>query len=563
MKSSQTFHRRSMRMLSLLALSLWVSACSMKPQAISTSEFIRKGEEDRALMFHNLAPLSKPLTLYEAMARAVTYNLDRRAKMMEEALALGQVDLDRFELLPKLTAGAGYIYRSDHATSTSRDSVTGQMALANPYYSLDKTRSVADLTLSWNLLDFGASWYTAHQNGDRALIAAERRRKSIANLMQEVRYSFWRAVAAQTLQVTVRQAIGTAEQALADSRKVEAENLRNPADALRYQKGLMDNLRQLESVEQELTSAKYELAALINLPPQTPLLFAAADSAAMTPPVWRMPLSEMEVMTFANNPDLREQVYQSRIAVDDTRKALLRLLPGIQLSTSRQYDSNGFLINNGWSEASGRLTFNLFNILSAPENIQQAASVEQVAEMKRLALRMAILAQVHVIHHQFNHAQQQFQRASEQAKIESRLADVAAKRQENSAQSILERISNQTSAITADLRRYQSFALLQFNLGRLQTTLGIDPFPENLGSGDLDGLGQLLERRFRDLDQGIVPAELTAQQAEVNKSQSTAAPAPAAEVASAQGSGQGAAMGSAPAAPAAEVASAQGSEDQP
>ncbi|MBF0185071.1 MAG: TolC family protein [Magnetococcales bacterium] len=499
---------RAGKLLSLLALTLLASACSMKPQPISSSEFIRKGEADRQAMFHDQTPISKPISLYDAMARAIKFNLDRRAKMMEEALALGQTELSRFELLPKLTANAGYAYRSDHATSTSRDSVTGQMALANPYYSLDQSRNVADLTLSWNLLDFGASWYTAHQNGDRALIAAERRRKSISNLMQEVRYSYWRAVAAQSMQAPVRQAIAEAEKALADSRRVEAEHLRNPADSLRYQKGLMDILRQLEGVEQELAAAKFELAALINIPPHTPLQFERPDSSAMQSIPWQMPLSEMETVTFANNPDLREQVYQSRIAVDDARKALLRLLPGINLAAGRQYDSNSFLLNNGWNEASTRVTFNLFNLLAAPENIQLAESVEQVAELKRLALRMAVLAQVHVIHYQFNHARQQFQRASDQHTIESRLADIVSKRQENNAQSILERINNQTSAITADLRRHHAFAQLQFNLGRMQATLGIDPFPENLGDTPLEDLSQLLKQRFAVLDQGIIPQEL-------------------------------------------------------
>ncbi|MBF0095926.1 MAG: TolC family protein [Magnetococcales bacterium] len=509
MHSGHFFRHHARKGLTLLALSLLAGACTMKPQPFTSAEFQRKGAEDRALMFAQQAPLSKPITLHDAMARAVKFNLDRRAKMMEEVLALGQFDLDRFDMLPKLTANAGYVYRSDHATTTSRDSVTGQMALANPYYSLDKSRNVADLTLSWNILDFGASWYTAQQNGDRALIAAERRRKSIANLMQEVRYSYWRAVAAQTLQLSVRQAITLAEQALADARKVEKENLRNPAEALRYQKGLMDNLRQLENVDQELNTAKFELAALINIPPQTPLLFDSPNTEAMAVPDWRMPLPQMEELTFANNPDLREQLYQSRIAVDDTRKALLRLLPGINLSTGRQYDNNSFLMDHGWNEASARISFNLFNLLSAPENLQQAETVQKVAEMKRLALRMAVLAQVHVIHFQFAHSQQQFQRASEQYNIEARLADIAAKRQEGNAQSLLERINNQTSAIAANLRRYQSFAQMQFNLGRMQATLGIDPFPENISNTDLEELSALFKKRYEVFDQGMIPAEIS------------------------------------------------------
>jgi hypothetical protein len=71
-------------------------------------------------------------------------------------------------------------------------------------------------------------------------------------LMQDVRTAYWRAASAQVLRAEVQRTIALAEEALADSRKVEEERVRNPLDALRYQRQLLENLRLLEAINQEL-----------------------------------------------------------------------------------------------------------------------------------------------------------------------------------------------------------------------------------------------------------------------------------------------------------------------
>lgn len=225
-------------LLASVSLAVLVSGC-VSPEQLTREELSDKAVADRLLMFKDQEPLTKPLTLSEAMARVLRDNLDQRSKMMEEALALGQVDLDRFDLLPKLTAGAGYLNRSDHATTTSKDSVTLQPSLANPSYSMDRDRVVSDLTMSWNILDFGVGWFSARQSADRSLIASERRRKAVATLMQNVRSSYWRAMAAQELDERVTKALAEGEKALGDAEKVENEQLRNPVESLRFQKTLI------------------------------------------------------------------------------------------------------------------------------------------------------------------------------------------------------------------------------------------------------------------------------------------------------------------------------------
>ena len=490
-------HRRRMaRLLAAVSTVALLAACAATPTPFTPEEFAAKAKADRAMMFKDQKPITKPLTLADSVARVLAYNLDKRSKMMEEALALGQLDLDRFDLLPKLAANAGYSERSSPNATQSRDLYTQTTSTSNPSYSADRFSITSDLGLTWNILDFGVSYFTAHQNADRALIAAERRRKTVANLVQEVRFTFWRAAAAQVLKGKVEETVASAEAALKDSERVENEHLRNPTESLRVQKTLLESIRQLEAINQELTTAKAELAALINVPPGSDFQLAVPEADGMAIPTWSMPVEQMEEVALTNNPDLHEQDYQGRIAIDDTYKEILKLFPGITLSLSRQYDSNSFLIDNRWNEVGAKVSWNLMNLLSGPDRISHAESAEDVAEAKRVALRMAVLAQVHVVSTQFASAAKQYERADKLWKIEQRLAEASGNQARGGTQNEIERISTETSAIAAELRRFQTYAQMQSAYGKMQSTIGADPIPERIATHTLDGVSGAIAVAF-------------------------------------------------------------------
>src|SRR5690606_32784831 len=112
-------------------------------------------------------------------------------------------------------------------------------------------------------------------------------------------------------------------------------------------------------------------------------------------------LSELEREALATRPELREQDYQARISAAETRKAMLRLLPGLEFSAGGHYDSNSFLVNQSWADYGVKITWNLFNVLSAPASINVSKAGEQVAEARRQAMSMAILAQLYVANANF------------------------------------------------------------------------------------------------------------------------------------------------------------------
>jgi outer membrane protein TolC len=319
--------------------------------------------EDRRTALADIEPIRGPVSLEEAIARALKYNTERRTRMMEEALALNQLDVSKYDMLPRVIASAGYNQRSEFLTTRSIDSITGAPSLANPSISSDKQHTVGDLGLTWSLLDFGLSYYNAKQNADRVLIASERRRKAMHLLIQDVRTAFWRTAGAQKLRADVRKATQLAEEALADARKAEAERVRSPLDSLRYQRQLLENVRLLEAIDHDLSTARVELAHLINAP-------LALDLQVVEPKesvgrrLLDLPLDQMEETAILRNADLREQFYGAKIARDESQKVLLRLFPNLSLNFNLKHDDDSFLVHNRWNEAGALLSFNLLNLLS-------------------------------------------------------------------------------------------------------------------------------------------------------------------------------------------------------
>ena len=493
------------RRLTLTATSLAVlgalNGCAVTPQPLSIEEQQQITSRDRSAAQRDVEPLQGPLTLSDAVARALKYNLDHRTRLMEQAVALGQFDLSRYDMLPKLVASAGYSSRDNENISRAKDSVTGLPSLANPYISSDKSHTTTDLGLTWNLLDFGVSYFNAKQNADRVLIASERRRKAMHLLVQDVRSAFWRAASAEKLEKEVQNTIALAESALNDSRRIEAEQIRNPIEALRYQRTILENLRILESIRQELTTARIELAALINLPPGSNFSIAEPTGDALKPPRINLPIEQMEELAVANNADLREQFYNARIAVEETKKSLLRLFPNISFNYNLRHDTNSYLVNKSWQEAGAQVSWNLFSLLSVPATMRYTEANEKLAEQRRIAVQMAVLAQAHLARQQYENAYTLFERADAIWQVDQRLHEHTANREVAATQSKLERISTNTSAIISLLRRYQALSQVYAANSKVQSSLGLEPVISDISTTSLDNLRQEIDKSLRDWEQ--------------------------------------------------------------
>ncbi len=504
-----------------------LAACaSIEPKPLKVADIRQQAQLDRAAAQSDVPPLSAPLSLDEAIARALKYNLERRTRLMDEAIAFNQFDLSRYDMLPKLVASAGYQSNDEYATRRATDAVTGQPSLANPFISSEKSHTLSELGLTWNLLDFGLSYHNAKQNADRALIAVERRRKAMHTLIQEVRTAFWRVTSAQKLRGEVKQAIEEAEDALADARKAEDARVRSPLDALRYQRQVLESLRLLETIEQDLSTASVELATLINVPLAVNLQ-VIEPGETLSRAMLEQPVESMEEAAIARNADLREQFYNARLATEETRKAMLRMFPSLNLSYSTKHDDDQYLVHRTWNEAGARLSFSLLNLLSAPTQMKLADAGVALADQRRVATQMAVLAQVHVARLQYANAFQQYQRADAIWRVDDRINHHVANREQAQTQSKLDKVANNTAAILSQLRRYQSLAQAHAAASKLQATLGMEPEIGSVQELSLDELQTAIRTARAGWDSGsLVPLPLPSETAQPGPAGGTASALP-------------------------------------
>ncbi|QRY77353.1 TolC family protein [Pseudomonas sp. PDNC002] len=488
-------------MLGISLLALAVSGCAVTTQPIDRSVSEQRARDDLQAMFKDQEPLSGALTLHEAMARAVKYNLESRLKVMEEALSRRQLDLATFDMLPRMALEAGYAGRNNQSASSSQSVLTNTQSL-EPSTSQDRDRDVADLTMVWNVLDFGVSYVSAKQQADQRLIVQERRRKVVQTIIQDVRSAYWRAVAAQRLLDRIDSLMARVDSARKDSQQMSQQRIGDPVQALGYQRALIEASRQLEEQRRALSLAKTELATLINLPLGTELTLAAPEGYDV--PELKVGIEQLEQQALASRPELREQDYQARISAAETRKAMLRLLPGLEFSAGGHYDSNSFLVNNRWADYGVKVTWNLFNVLSAPAAIDVAKAGENVNVARRQAMSMAVLAQLYVANANYNEARRQFVTTQELASLDNQIVGQLRNRRQAQGIGDLDLIQGELNALQADLRRDLAYAELRNSYGQVFASAGVDPLPANAADTKLATLANGLAEKERQLDSGNV-----------------------------------------------------------
>ena len=494
MKATTTMKRK---LIPVLVTAL-LAGCAILPQPATQAEVKMRVQQDVSKMYVNQEPISAPISLEEAVARTLKYNLDYHLKQMESALALGITDYSKFELWPKLLATAGYNTRSNDSGGSSVGIQDGIISL-RPSTSQERDYAQAGAEFSWNVLDFGVSYYRAKQNADQFLIAEERRRKLVQNMMQDVRAAYWRALGAQRLSDEAKDIMVRADKAMTRSREAESQKVISPALALNYQRALLDATSLLNQRRQDLEFAKRELAALMSVPPGQDFILAEATETKLAP----VPndVLALENLALLQRPELREEDFKKRITADETRKQLLGFFPNFNIAAGAQYNSNEFTYNKDWTQASVGVTWNLLKLFSLPSLEKTQKEQVQVDEARRLALSMAILTQLRVSVERYRLATEDYKLADTAADVDKRLANYTKASVSAKLESELEAIRTQARSVLGAYQKANAYANAQIAFGRLYNTLGFDPLADNYQGDSVVQLASRVKAYLQETEQ--------------------------------------------------------------
>ncbi len=436
--------------------------------------------------------LSRPLTVDDAIALAMRYNLDSRVKALEEVIAVGKADLSMFAMLPQMAANGALSRRNPRSITTSKDLSTGTVSTA-PSTSEDAFRRTGDLTASWNLMDFGIALLRSDQEDNRVALAIEKRRRAVHLLVQDVQAAYWKSVINEfaekkysTLELKLMRSVQNAETA-------ERTKVGDPMQMLGHQRAIVETMRQIAELQRQTASARAELAGLMGMASSTVFrlveLDDGSDLSAADP---LHTVDTMEEIALANRPELKTEEAQFRIDVDDVHTEMLKSLPGIGPYMGGHFDSNSFLIYNSWADAGLKMAWNLVDLMSAPKRIDQSKAVAETTRARRLAVAMAVLTQVHVSEIQYRHALKEYRLTEQMAAIDRRITGLSSKSREAGSGSPMEEIKAEAAAMLSTLRRFIIYSDLQAAKARMNAAMGLDPNPPALQGdppvGDADGL---------------------------------------------------------------------------
>ena len=496
MNPSQRPFPAPVRHLILCSLPILLAACgSVTPKPFSSADIQQRRAQDQQQMYAQQEPVSAPITFHDAAARALKYNLDYRLKLMETALSTSLNEVAGYEMLPHLVAGAGYASRNNESGGRSIG-IEDHVETLRPSTSQERNHALANLTFSWNALDFGVSYYRAQQKADQVLMAEERRRKVAQNVLQDVRNSYWRALGAQRLIGRVDALLARVNQALKRSKQVQKEGLMPQQQVLAYQRALLDAVNLLTLRRQDLELARAELTALMSIPPGTRYTLAEEKEQAM--PAVPSNFDELEQMALEKRPEIMEEWYRKRVTENDIKAAKILLWPNVSVDLGPQYDSNQYNYNSHWVDAGVRASWNVLKLTQLPALEKAQAEQNKADDMRRMALSMAVLTQVRVGVQRYSLALSELEFAEESLRVDQSLLGFAQAAAKTQFDSELEVIRNEARALLAEYQRYASYSNAQAAWGRLYNSVGLDVLPQSIDSHDLKALSKSVEQTMAE-----------------------------------------------------------------
>ena len=474
---SKTINKSLKIVLPIISV-LILTGCNVEPQPFSKNELKKHINNELLEIDKTLLPIKGKISLEEAIERGVTYNRQKKVAIMEAALSQNQLDLIEYDMLAQLTTKAGYSKRDNYAASASTAFTNGtpDPLDSNPSYSVsqDKKSLTADVSFSWNILDFGLSYVRAQQSADKYLIAKEKIRKVTQNITQEIRRSYFQALAAENLLKNITPIMKEVRLALQDSQKINKLKLESPINALNYQSELINILRSLYEVERKLIRAKIDLARLMGLKPGTKYWLAEYKYNKYDIPKFDLDFKEMEQIALRNRAELIQSRYEERISKKEIDTVMLKMLPGISLNAGVDYNDSDYLLNNDWLSYGATASWNLLNVFKYSSLKDVANSKHKLAKEKKLALSMAVLSQVHLSYVSYMQSLREYKISKEYLEIKDEvLKEIElSNRFDTSNKLIL--IKEKLNHLLATLRHSSAYADLQNNYGRLFNSMGIE-----------------------------------------------------------------------------------------
>lgn len=454
--------------LASLTSGLLLGGCMLNPSPVTAKKQLLAENKALAAYLHNQLVINKPISLAEAIARALKYNLDNRVREAQVALASGQLTLAKLSLLPGLENTYTFSKRNNPLV-TLNNAFEPSVTTVNP-----RMNQEYKVHVTWNILDLGLNLIQTKQQADRVLIAREQQRKVEQQLVSQVIIAYWKAYSAQQMIGNVERYQKQVTAALKRSQKSIDTRAASKVVQLDYQQTLIGSLRQLIKLEMQLNQAREDLTRLINAEPGSHFKLKSPPAIFKNLPKIKLPMVALDAVTLVNRPELREAYYKERIARYGVATSVLQLLPTADFKFGYNFTSNVYLKNRVWYDTNINATWDAIKLLQTPFAINNATTKIEFERLSMAAMTMGALTQVRIAYNEYHIWQQDYQYSRKAASNAKKLfiqTQRLAKANMSNQQAVIRRgIASMNARLDQDLALAKAYE----TLGRLRLAVGLN-----------------------------------------------------------------------------------------
>lgn len=471
-----------------------LASCSMKVSKISEQSRYDTSQKDLQKIMNAQPTLKGNLSLSDAIARTLKFNLDNRIRLTRLALANGQLKLAVLQMLPTIDTSLGYKGRSNQKKSFLIQN--GQLSTSDTTVNPRETHD-ADVVLNWNLLDLGLSYVRSKQQADRVLVAKEQRRQIVQDLVKQVTATYWRAYNAQSMYQDVEAFRDKVAKALALSQKATASRAGSAEKQLEYQKMLISSLRQVSKMRAQMIRARQELSKLMSVDARSQFILMPPSKEMVKMEPLKLKIQQLDTLALVNRPELKEMDYKVRIADRGITTAILNALPSIKFDLGYNYDSNKYEVQRNWISWNSDISWNVLNLLSAAYSHKVAKTQKQLEQLQRMATTMTVLTQVRLSLVDYQLARQEFSLSVQKNAVNEKLFKHTEKRAQAKASNQQQVIRRSLDYLNSRMDRALAFSGAQDAKALVLDSVGVDVLPAgNYDEMKLTALSKLVQQNL-------------------------------------------------------------------
>ncbi len=436
---------------------------------------------------------SVPVDVYTAISYALKNNITHRVAKLNEILTKRELNLVGYELLPDFLVSSGYSARNSYPQTFTKYLNTGRKVYSNTALT-DKTKRDDGVSIGWEAIDFGLAYLNAKQKGNEVLIARERKRQAMSQIVSEVYQAFWSALTAQNLENDFRQIEVDTNIAINDLNSKTAQ-INAPLESLNTQRQLILLKRNLSEVRYALEKRRYRLSELLSANPYSKIQLVGNFNTIYVP---QISPEELDQLAFQNRPELRISVLEYRISVLQAKSEFVKLFPSVRLTAGWNHTTDSLNAVKNWSSIALKASWNLINLVKYPSTKKRNKALMEISKEKAVGVGIGVLTQ---------------NRLAELEYLESLRSYYDNLRVQNIELRVEQKVQNQASAAYATvtkidvLRAYMNrtiseldsadaYSRLQSSVYMLMQSSGYDALPNSHYDQDISVYAQTIRQRM-------------------------------------------------------------------